>query len=130
MQATPVRFLGPEGPWSRCRLPTPVFLGFPGGSAGKESTCNAGRPGLERFSWKREQRPIPIFWPGEFWPWSYAVHGAANNWTRLGDFHFSWASLVAQLVMNPPAMQETWVRSLGQEDTLEKGKATHSSILA
>ena len=41
-----------------------------------------------------------------------------------------WASLVAQLVKNPPAMQETWVRSLGWEDTLEKGTATHSSILA
>ena len=40
------------------------------------------------------------------------------------------ASLVAQLVKNPPAMQETWVRSLGWEDFLEKGKATHSSILA
>ena len=39
-------------------------------------------------------------------------------------------SLVAQLVKNLPAMQETWVRSLGWEDTLEKGKATHSSILA
>ena len=40
------------------------------------------------------------------------------------------ASLVAQLVKNPPAMQETWVRSLGWEDPLEKGKATNSSILA
>ena len=39
-------------------------------------------------------------------------------------------SLVAQLVENPPAMRETWVRSLGWEDPLEKGKATHSSILA
>ena len=56
---------------------------------------------------------------------------------------YSWASLVVQLVKNPPAMQETWVRSLGWEamwetwvqflsweDPLEKGKATHSSILA
>ena len=42
----------------------------------------------------------------------------------------SWASLVAQLVKNPPAMRETLVRSLGWEDPLEKGKATHSSILA
>ena len=40
------------------------------------------------------------------------------------------ASLVAQLVKNPPAMQETWVQSLGWEDPLEKGKANHSSILA
>ena len=43
---------------------------------------------------------------------------------------YSWASLVAQLVKNLPAMQETWVRSLGWKDPLEKGKATHSSILA
>ena len=41
-----------------------------------------------------------------------------------------WASLVAQLVKNPPAMQKTWVWSLGWEDTLEKETATHSSILA
>ena len=40
------------------------------------------------------------------------------------------ASLVAQLVKNLPAMQETWVRSLGWEDPLETGMATHSSILA
>ena len=41
-----------------------------------------------------------------------------------------WASLMAQLVKNPPAMQETWVRSLDWEDPLEKVKATHSKILA
>ena len=41
-----------------------------------------------------------------------------------------WASLVAQLVENLPAMQETWIRFLGREDPLEKGMATHSSILA
>ena len=40
------------------------------------------------------------------------------------------ASLIAQLVKNLPAMQETWVQSLGWEDPLEKGKATHSTILA
>ena len=45
-------------------------------------------------------------------------------------FFLPWASLVAQLVKNLPAMQETWVRSLGWEDHVEKGKATHSSILA
>ena len=42
----------------------------------------------------------------------------------------TWASLVAELVKNLPAMWETWVQSLGWEDPLEKGKATHSSILA
>ena len=42
----------------------------------------------------------------------------------------SWASLTAQTVKNPPAMQVTWIRSLGQKDPLEEGVATHSSILA
>ena len=43
---------------------------------------------------------------------------------------YFWASPVAQLVKNPPAMWETWVQSLGWKDPLEKGTATHSSILA
>ena len=43
---------------------------------------------------------------------------------------YSWASLVAQLVKNLPAVRETWVRSLGWEDPLEKETATHSSILS
>ena len=45
-------------------------------------------------------------------------------------YYLSWASLVAQMVKNLPAMWETWVRSLGLEDPLEEGMATHSSILA
>ena len=50
---------------------------------------------------------------------------ASNNFIKP-----SWASLVAQLVKNLPAIWETWVPSLGREDPLEKGTATHSSILA
>jgi len=46
------------------------------------------------------------------------------------SFQYYWASLVAQRVKNPPAMRETWVPSLGWEDPLEEGVATHSSILA
>ena len=80
--------------------------GFPGSSAGKESTCNAGDPGSIPGSGR---------FPGEGIGYS---------------LHYSWASLVAQLVKNLPAMQETPVRFLGQEDSLEKGKATHSSIPA
>ena len=49
-----------------------------------------------------------------------------HSWALVGF----WTSLVAQLVKNPPAMRETWVRSLGWEDLLEKEKATHCSILA
>ena len=48
----------------------------------------------------------------------------------LNEWNPCWASLVAQLIKNPPAMQETWVRSLGWEDPLENGKASPSSILA
>ena len=48
----------------------------------------------------------------------------------LGNFTTVRTSLVAQLVKNPPAMQETWVQSLGWEDPLEKEKATQSGILA
>ena len=81
-------------------------LGFTHSSVGKESACNSGDPGS-----------IPGLGrsPGE------------RKGYLLQD---SWASLVAWLVKNPPAMQETQIRSLGWEDLLEKGKATHSSTLA
>ena len=49
---------------------------------------------------------------------------------NIYSLYRKWASLVAELVKNLPAMWETWIRSLGWEDPLEKGKATHSSILA
>ena len=49
---------------------------------------------------------------------------------KIYTFSSLGASLVPQLVKNPPAMRETWVRSLGWEGPLEKGKATHSSMLA
>ena len=69
-----------------------------------------------------------MFWPGEF---HGAVHGVTESQTRLSDFHFHFgASLVAQRLKRPPAMWETWVQSLGQEDSLEKEVATHASILA
>ena len=89
-------------PWRRDRLPTPVFSGFPCGSAGKESTCNAGDlnliPGLGRSTGEGKGYPL----------------------------QYSQASLVAQLVRNLPAMRETWVRFLGREDPMEKGKAARS----
>ena len=62
------------------------------------------------------------------------VHGVAeSDTTEQLHFHplqYSWAFFVAQLVKNLPAVWETWVRSLGREDILEKGKTTHSSIMA
>ena len=81
-------------------------MGFPNSSVGTESASNAGDPGSIPGSGRS---------PGE----------------GIGcPLQYSWAYLVAQLVQNPPAMQETLVPFLGQEDPLEKGKSTHSSILA
>ena len=88
--------------WKSGSLGLSPALGFPGGSTGKEFACNAGDLGS-----------IPELGrsPGE----------------GIGDsLQYSWASLVAQMVKNLPAMQETWVQFLSQE----KKMATHSSILA
>ena len=82
-----------------------IIQGLPYSSVGKESACNAGDPGLI--------------------PGSGSSAGEGIGY----PLQYSWVSLVAQLVKNPPAMRETCVRSLGWEDPLEKGKATHSSIL-
>ena len=70
-----------------------------------------------------------------FISWHIIIIGSCNASHAYFIFPFipfvaQLASLVAQLVKNPLAMQETWVRSLGWEDPLEKGKATHSSFLA
>ena len=81
-------------------------VGFPDSSVGKESACNMGDPGL-----------IPAL-------------GRSTGEGIGYPLQYSWASLVALLVRNLPAMWETWVRFLGWEDPLEKGKTTHSSILA
>ena len=81
-------------------------MGFPESSAFKESACNAGDPG------------------------SIPGSGRSTGGGIGYPLQYSWASLVAQLVKNPPAMWETWVRSLSWEDPLEKRMATHSSILA
>ena len=72
---------------------------LPDSSVGKESACNAGDPGL-----------IPEL-------------GRSSGEGIGYPPQYSWASLVAQLVKNPPAMREIWVQSLGWEDPLEKGKA-------
>ena len=79
---------------------------LPGSSAGKESTCNAGDPGL--------------------------IPGLGRS---LGEgigfpLQCSWVSMVVQTVKSPPVMRETWVQSLRWEDPLEEGLATHSSVLA
>ena len=81
-------------------------LGFPDSSVGKESTYHAEDPGSIPGSGRSAGEGIGY------------------------PLQYSRASLVAELVKNPPAMRETCVWSLGWEVPLEKGKATHSSILA
>ena len=83
-----------------------IVKGFPGSSAGKESACNVGNPGS-----------IPGL-------------GRSPGERIVYPLQYSWASLMAQTVKNPPAMWEAWVRSLGWEDALEEGIATHTNILA
>ena len=60
---------------------------------------------------------------------SFLTNFTPTLYSVMYIYNTSWASLVAQLVNNPPAMQETLVQFLGQEDALQKGLATHSSIL-
>ena len=106
-------------------------MGFPGASHGKESACNAGDPslipGLGRSA--GEGKGYPPQYPGLENSRDCIVHGLAESDTteRLS---LSWASLVAQMVKHLPTTWETWVRSLGWEDPLEKEMATHSSIHA
>ena len=70
MQESPVIFQVRKILWRMNRLPTPVFLGFPGGSAGKESPCNVGdsefSPWVWKIPWRRERLPTPKLWLGEF----------------------------------------------------------------
>ena len=112
MEETLVQFLGWEDPLEKgytthsSILGLPLQLSFPDSSVGKESSCNTRDPGF-----------IPRL----------------GRSTREGTgypLQYSWASLVAQLIKNLPAVWEPWVRSLGWEDPLEKGKATPSSVLA
>ena len=90
MQETPVQLLGHKFHWRRDRLPTPIFLGFPCGSAGKESTCSAGDlgsiPGLGRSP--GEGKGYPLQYSGLENSMDCTVHGVAKNRTRLSDFPF------------------------------------------
>ena len=75
--------------WRRDRLPTPVFLGFPGGSAGKESACNVGDvgsiPGLGRSL--GEGKGYPLQYSALENSMDCIEHGVAKSWTQLSDFH-------------------------------------------
>ena len=88
---------------SQIGLILPKYIANIDSSLGKESACNVGDPGSSPGRSAGEGIGYPL--------------------------QHSWAPLVTQLVKNPPAIWETWVQSFGWEDPLEKGKATHSSIL-
>ena len=91
MQETLVQFLGQEDAWRKDRLPTPVFLGVPCGSAGKESACSVGDlgsiPGLGRFP--GEGKGYPLQYSGLENSTDCIVQGVTKSWTRLRDFHFT-----------------------------------------
>ena len=89
MQETQFDSWARKFPWKRDRLPTPVFLGFPGGSDGKESACNAGDlgsiPGLGRSP--GEGKGYPLQYSGLENSMDCIVHGVTKSRTRLSDFH-------------------------------------------
>ena len=82
-------------------LPIPVFLGFPCGSAGKESACNVGNlgsiPGLGR-SPRRERLPTPVFWPREF-------HGLNSPWGREES---DTTERLSHHITQGPLIREEW----------------------
>ena len=134
-------------PWRRKWQPTPVSL--PGKSHGQRSLVGCS-PWGRKESGTTERLTLTYL----YWNTYYYYVGTSNrsvgkeSTCNTGDsssipgsgrsagegigypLQYSWASLVAQLVKNLLAMWETCIRSLGWEDPLEKGKATHSSILA
>ena len=81
-------------PWRRERLPTPVFLGFPGGSAGKESASTAGDLGSIPGSGRSpgEGKGCPLQYPGLENPMDCIIYGVAESWTRLSGFHFHFTA--------------------------------------
>ena len=115
MQETPIWFLGREDPLEKGQAATVVFLGFAGGSASKESTCNVGDlgliPGLGRSpgegnSWLS----TPVFWsvpgdpidvPGD------PMDGIAEESTQLSDFHFPF-SCSLHLLRNENVINQCW----------------------
>ena len=94
MQETPVRFLGREDPLEKGETTHSVFLGFPGGSAGKGSACDAGDPGsipgLGRSPGEGHgYPPTPVFLPGESHGqrslMGYSLYGVVKSWTPLSN---------------------------------------------
>ena len=141
-------------PWPVVVVVVPVFFptrankgGFPGGSAGKESARNVGDLGsiLGLGRSPGEGKGYPLQYCGLEISTDCTVHGVTKSWTWLNDFQFTsgptkresnhaflrlYFSLVAEWHRIFLLLQETLVQSLGWEDPLEEGMATHFSILA
>ena len=143
-------------PFFSCPQSLPASESFPMSQLFAWGGQSTGVSALESFLPKNTQGWSPLEWIGwislqskglsrvfsnatvqnirylifSFWLTSlYIMDSKFIRLTRTEMCSFLWASLVTQLVRNPPGMWETWVPSLGWEDLLEKGKATHSSIL-
>ena len=126
-----------------------LIRGFSGGTSGKKLACQCRRhqrrgfyPWVGKAPWRRAWQPTLVFLPGESHGQrslaGYSPQGCKEldmtEVTQYAHMHASMHRLVnglpgSSVVKNLPIMQETWVRSLGQEDPLEKEMATHSSIL-
>ena len=124
--------------------------GLPWWLSGKEPTCQCRRcrfdPWVRKIPWRRKWQPAPGFLPGKHYgrrslvgysPWGHKVrHDLATKQQQnpkgryIRVLFFKGASLVTDMVKNPPVMRETWVWSLGWEDSLEEGMVTHSGVLA
>ena len=148
MQETPVQFLGREEPLERDRLPTPVFLGFPGGSVSKESTLQCRRPGFNpwvgKIPWRRAWQPTPVFLPGEshgqrslagYSPWC-RKESDMTEWLSIAHhrlkFRFTnicrWKSLCVNVLEMEILQQDDLLREWFQEKNFEERKAEYVKI--
>ena len=119
---------------------SPLSWGFLSDTSGKEPTGQwrkSRRWGfkacISKIPWKKKQQPSPVFLPG--WSIGQRCLVGYSPWGQKELDTIEWlstqqtvASMVVQTVKNLPAMQETWVQSLGQEDPLEKQMATHALV--
>ena len=97
--------------WRRDRLPTPVFLGFPGGSDSKESTCNVGDLGFDplvgKILWRRAWQSTPVFLPGES-PWTQELGGLYPWGSKESDTteqQHSTSGVAISLTMVAPSLK-------------------------
>ena len=128
MQETLDRFLGQEDHWRRDRLPSPVFLGFPCGSDGKDSACSSGDlgfiTGLRRSPVEGKDTHSSIL----AWriPWTVKGHRVTESQTWLNDFHFHFSG--GLVVKNLPANGENTNSIPGSGRSPEKEMATHCCL--